>query len=145
MNRFKLVTGIVLIFTLGVFSGVLGTNMYFKYRIEQFREAGPTVQKELLMKRLTRRLDLTPQQQKKISVIFDEMRENLTALRRKHLPELEEIRARSHTRIKAVLNADQQKKFDEMIERLQQRRPGRGTPFRDHASGRGPKPQFPRS
>lgn len=135
MNRLKLVTGIVLIFTLGVFSGVLGANMYFKYRIERFRDAGPQARKELLMKRLTRRLDLTPQQEKKISVIFAEMRENLSALRTKHLPELEEIRARSRTRIKAILNADQQKKFDEMIERLKQRRRGGGVPFRYHAPG----------
>lgn len=145
MNRFKLVTGIVLLFALGVLTGVLGANMYFKYRFERFRDAGPTARKELLMERFTRRLDLTPQQQEKISVIFEEMREGLFALRTKHQPELEEIRARSHARIKAILNPDQQEKFDEMIERLKQRRRDRVAPFRDHAPGGGPEPRFPRS
>jgi len=133
MNRVKAITGIVLIFALGALTGVLGADMYYKYRIERFREAGPSVRRELLMKKLTRRLDLTPQQQEKVAEIFAEMREDLSALRTKHRPEIEEIRARSHTRIKAVLDADQQKKFDEMIEQFKQRRRDRGTLFRDHA------------
>jgi Spy/CpxP family protein refolding chaperone len=143
MNRLKAITGIVLIFALGVLSGVLGAEMYYKYRIERFRDAGPPARREMLMKRLTRRLDLTPQQQEKVSAIFAEMREDLSALRTKHQPELDEIRARSNARIKAILNADQQKKFDEMIERLQQRRRDRGTPFRAHAPAGRPGPPNP--
>ena len=133
MNRLKAITGIVLIFALGVLSGVLGNDMYYKNRIERFREAGPPARREMFMKRLARRLDLTQQQQEKVSEIFAEMREELFALRTKHQPELAEIRARSHARIKAVLNADQQEKFDEMIERLKQRRHDRGASRRDHA------------
>ena len=132
MNRLKAITGIVLIFALGVLTGVLGADMYYKYRIERFRDAGPSARKELLMKKLTRRLDLTPQQQEKVTEIFAEMREDLSALRTKHRPEIEEIRARSHTRIKAILNVEQQKKFDEMIERFKQRRHDREASRRDH-------------
>jgi Spy/CpxP family protein refolding chaperone len=140
MKRLKAITGIVLIFALGVLTGILGTDMYYKCRIERFREAGPSARKELLVKKLTRRLDLTPQQQEKIAEIFVEMREDLSALRAKHRPELDAIRARSHARIKAILNADQQKKFDEMIERFKQRRRDWKASRRDHAPAGRPGP-----
>jgi Spy/CpxP family protein refolding chaperone len=143
MNRLKATTGIVLIFALGVLSGVLGADMYYKNRIERFREAGPPARREMLMERLTRRLDLTPQQQEKVAAVFQEMREDLFALRARHEPELDEIRARSNARIKAVLNADQQKRFDEMIERLKQRRRDREAARRDHAPTGGAGPRSP--
>jgi hypothetical protein len=140
MNRLKAITGIALIFALGVLTGVLGADMYYKYRIERFREAEPSARREMLMKKMTRRLDLTPLQQEKVAEIFAEMREDLSALRTRHRPEIEEIRARSHARIKAILNADQQKNFDEMIERLKQRRRDRRAPLRDHGPAGRPGP-----
>ena len=143
MNRFKLATGIILIFALGVLTGVLGSGMYFKQRVENFREAGPPARKEMLMKRLTRRLELTPPQQEKVAVIFEEMREQLFSLRTKHRPELERIREEGHARIKAILLPEQQKQFDEMMARLKERRHRKAGPFGDHKPGGGPRPPLP--
>lgn len=142
MNKLKLATGIVLIFALGVLTGVLGYGMYFKQRIEHFREAGPQTRKELLMKRLTRRLELTPQQQEKVAVIFEEMREQLFSLRKKHKPDLERIREQGHARIKAILTPEQQVQFDEMMARLKKRH-RKAPPFGSHEPGRRPGPTLP--
>jgi hypothetical protein len=143
MNKLKLATGIILIFALGVLFGVLGSGMYFKSRVDHFRESGPQVRKERLMKRLTRRLDLTPQQQEKVTVIFEEMREQLFNLRTKHKPEMERIREQGHARIKAILTAEQQIQFDEMMARLKERRRRKAGPFGDHKPGGGPRPPLP--
>jgi Spy/CpxP family protein refolding chaperone len=143
MNKLKLATGIVLIFALGILTGVFGSGMYFKSRIDRFRESGPQMRKEMLMKRLTRRLDLTPQQQEKVTVIFEEMREQLFSLRTKHRPEMERIREQGHARIKAILSPEQQKRFDEMMARLKERRRRKAGPFGKHEPGGGPRPPFP--
>ncbi len=143
MNRLKLATGIILIFALGVLTGVFGSGMYFKQRVEHFRESGPQTRKELLMKRLTRRLDLTPQQQEKVTVIFEEMREQLFNLRTKHKPDMERIREQGHARIKAILTAEQKIQFDEMTARLKKRMHGKRPPFGDHGPGGRPGPPFP--
>ena len=143
MNRLKLATGIVLIFALGVLCGVLGSGMYFKQRIDHFRESGPQTRKELLMKRLTRRLELTPQQQEKVAVIFEEMRGQLFSLRTKHRPDLERIREQGHARIKAILTAEQQIQFDEMMKRLKKRRHRKAPPFGEHGPGGRPGPPLP--
>ena len=143
MNRLKLATGIVLVFALGVLFGVLGSGMYFKQRVEHFRESGPLTRKELLMKRLTRRLDLTSQQQEKITVIFEEMREQLFNLRTKHKPDLERIREEGHARIKAILTAEQKIQFDEMMAKVKKRMRGKTPPFGEHGPGGRPGPPFP--
>jgi uncharacterized membrane protein YciS (DUF1049 family) len=143
MNRFKLATGIVLIFALGALCGVLGSGMYFKHRIDHFRESGPQTRKEMLMKRLTRRLELTPQQQEKVAIIFEEMREQLFSLRAKHKPDLERIREQGHARIKVILSVEQQIQFDEMMARLKKRRHRKAPPFGDHEPGRRPGSPIP--
>ncbi len=143
MNRLKLATGIVLIFALGVLFGVLGSGMYFKKRVDRFHESGPQMRKELLMKRLTRRLELTPPQQEKVAVIFEEMRERLFSLRTKHRPDMERIREQGHARIKDILTAEQKIQFDEMMARLKKRRHGKTPPFGEHGPGRRPGPPLP--
>lgn len=141
MNRLKLATGIVLIFALGLLTGALGSGLYFKYRIEQFRDAGPETRRGMLMDRLTRRLDLTPDQQQQVAAIFDEMRDELSALREKHRPDLQRIKEEGHARIRAILNDDQKRQFDEMIEHLQQRRHGHPSPFGKHGRRGRPGPE----
>ena len=143
MNKLKLATGIILIFALGVLTGMLGSGMYFKQRIEHFHETGPQARKEMLMKRLTHRLELTPQQQEQIAGIFDDMREQLFSLRSRHKPDLERIREQGHARIKDILSPEQQKQFDEMTARMKKRRHGKKPPFGDHGPGGRPGPPFP--
>ena len=130
MNKLKITIGIVLIFVLGLLIGALGSGMYFKNRIDHFRDADRMGRKEILIKRLTERLDLTAKQQDEIAIILDEMRGLHDALREKHRPEIEQIRIQSNERIKAILNDDQKKQFDEMIEELQKRRHELVRPFR---------------
>jgi len=121
MNKLKLATGIVLIFALGLFTGALGSGFYFKYRIKRFRDLGPVGKKEYILKKLTRRLDLTPKQQGEIAIIYDEMKEQLIAFRKKHQPDLKQIREQGQARIKEKLDEEQKEEFDEMMEELRRR------------------------
>ena len=101
-----------LIFLLGALAGAFGTGFYFKGHVEEFLEGGPP--KEKIMQKLTRDLDLTPEQQKKIEPILEEVHRELSALRRKSLPEMRKIRENSFALIKKELNEDQQKKLEDL-------------------------------
>lgn len=131
MNKLKLIAGILLIFCVGTFAGVLGTGAYFTHRIERFARPGhrPPIAR-LLMKRLTHKLDLTETQQAEVREIVNQTRVKLHDLRGKYLPEMEAIIESNLKLVKEKLNAEQKKKIDEMYTKLKER-------WRDREASRG--------
>lgn len=119
MNKLKVWIGIFLIFTLGTLTGVIGTRMYVKHRIEQFAGAKRPRIMHLLVRRLSRELDLTETQRAKIEKIMDQTQAKLRDLRSKYKPELESIITSSMESIKAELNEAQKRKMDEIYAKLQ--------------------------
>ncbi len=123
MAKIKFFAGLTLIFLLGALAGSLGTGFYIREHVEEFLDEGPPTDK--IMHRLTRALDLTPEQQKKIEPIIVEAHEKLSELRQKSFPEMRKIRENSFVLIKKELNEDQQKKLEDLKNRLKRRLPGR--------------------
>jgi Spy/CpxP family protein refolding chaperone len=71
-------------------------------------------------------LNLTEQQGTEIRAIIDQSREEFRALRSEISPRYDEVRTRARTRIRALLNAEQQQRFDaEIAERDARRSEGR--------------------
>ncbi len=103
--------------------------------------------------RLTTALGLTPSQQNEVKTLFETMRLKMTEIRddsilsrEAKITLMQELRASTDTAIKALLTADQQKKFDE----FQKNHPHRpGDPRRDRrpdsqsAVGPGDRPGIP--
>ena len=126
MAKIKFFAGLTLIFLLGALAGAFGTGYYIKEHMEEFLEGGPP--KEKIMQKLTRDLDLTPEQQKKIEPILEETHEKFSALRRKSLPDMKKIREDSFALIRNILNEDQRKKLKDLEDRLNKHRPPRDFP-----------------
>lgn len=122
MNKLKLLVGIVLLFCVGAFAGVLGTGAYFTHRFEHFTRGGrrPPITR-LLMKRLTYRLNLTTSQQAEVRQIMDQTRLKLHNLRKKYQPEMEAVIENGLQSVKEDLNEEQKKKIDEMYSKLKAR------------------------
>jgi Spy/CpxP family protein refolding chaperone len=60
-------------------------------------------------------LNLSEEQTKSVSAILDETRNEYRTLRADLRPRFEEPRQKARARIRALLNADQQQKFDAMV------------------------------
>ena len=67
------------------------------------------------MEKMRRDLSLTEEQMKSISSILDETKNEYKALRQELKPRFDEPRAKARVKIRGLLNAEQQQKFDAMI------------------------------
>ena len=105
----------VLFFLAGALSGAALTVATGRWRWQRFRDGEHRY--ERLLKHFNRRLNLSPDQRSKVAAILQAKREKLKALRDHVGPRFEEIRAGTNREIRALLNAEQQAKFDKMLER----------------------------
>lgn len=106
---------------LGVFllGGVTGAALDSVYRLrssasQQHREGGKG---EAFKNMLRSELGLTDQQSQQIDTIVNETRTEFRALRAEARPRYDAIRRKERERIRAVLNPEQQQKFDQLIAR----------------------------
>jgi hypothetical protein len=96
MNKTKLSIGVFLVFLVGVLAGSLGMGMYLKHQMKRFEPGGhpPPVRHGFIMKRLSRELDLTDAQRVEIEKIVKDSEAKFFAIRKKFMPEIEEIAER---------------------------------------------------
>lgn len=119
--RWKLISGLFLVFVLGILVGSLGTGFYVKHELYP-RAKKPGAKKAFIMKKLSKELNLTPNQVSKIEPIVEQMIEKRRAYYGKVRPEMEKIMDQGFTQIKAELNQEQKKKLDELREKFRKRR-----------------------
>ncbi|MCK5657017.1 MAG: hypothetical protein V3W07_11375 [Syntrophobacteria bacterium] len=119
--RWKLISGLLLVFVLGVLVGSVGTGFYLKHRLAPIIKE-PRAKKAFIMKRLSKKLNLTPNQKTKIEPIVEQMIEKRREYYRKIRPEIKRIMDQGFTQIKEELNEDQKKKLDELREKFQKHR-----------------------
>ena len=67
-----------------------------------------------MLERLNSKLSLTPEQRTQVAAILDGKREKIQALRAQIRPQFKEIRASTSAEIRRILTPEQQKKFDVM-------------------------------
>jgi hypothetical protein len=113
MKTWRLVIGVVVVFILGVLVGSLGTQLYQRQWSERFWK-DPAERRALFLRKLTRELRLTEEQQKEFKVIIAEADKNLEALHRERRTEVKKILDESFSRMKEKLNPDQQQKLEEL-------------------------------
>ncbi|HYG80654.1 MAG TPA: hypothetical protein VD861_09720 [Pyrinomonadaceae bacterium] len=115
MTRLKIWLVIVGVFLLG---GVTGAALDSVYRLRASgderhdRRGGRRDKEERLFEEMKRDLSLTDQQATEIRAILDETRNEYRALREKCRPQYDAARAAARSRIRALLNPEQQQKFD---------------------------------
>jgi hypothetical protein len=122
MKKWKIFTGIFLIFAIGVLSGVLGTGLFIKHRIVEFRGGAPFMRDRFLMRRLTSELDLTAQQQEKVGAILAGMRTRNKDFFQTRRAEMAKIINNELSAVKKELTGEQQKKLDQLMEKFRRHR-----------------------
>lgn len=121
MKRWKLWTGILLIFLAGGCIGAVGTGLYVRHTVLSILNGGAPVIADLVTRRLARRLDLSADQQAAVSKTVRETQLRLQQLRRRNMPEAEQIISGGIARIKTELTPRQQAKLDTLYDRLRAR------------------------
>ena len=74
-----------------------------------------------MVRRLSRDLELSQEQVRQLRVIVDETGKKFAELRKQAGPQFEALREESFQRIRAILNPEQLKKFEEQVRRHKER------------------------
>jgi Spy/CpxP family protein refolding chaperone len=104
---------LVAVFLLGSVTGAALTGLYrSRASVGRGRDRGKHEQR---FEKMRQELSLTDQQATDLRAILDQTRNEYRALREELRPRFEEPRLRARTRIRALLNAEQQTKFDALV------------------------------
>jgi len=109
---------LVVVFILGSFTGGAVTGFY---RTMSRPDRNAPRDK---MEKLRRDLSLTDDQVKSVSTILDETKNEYKALRTEMKPRFEEPRLKARAKIRALLSAEQQQKFDAFVAQQDAQREG---------------------
>lgn len=112
MKRLKAIAGITAIFALGILTGVLGTGLMVEHRIESFHKKGFKPVCPMLMKKIDKQLDLTPDQRVEVDKILVQLRSELREIRHGFRPKIKSAFDNSFDQIKAHLTGPQKKQLD---------------------------------
>ena len=102
---------LVAVFLLGSVTGAALTGLY-RSRASAGRNGRDRGKHEQRFEKMRQELNLTEQQATDVRTILDQTRNDYRALREELRPRFEEPRLRARTKIRALLNVEQQKKFD---------------------------------
>jgi Spy/CpxP family protein refolding chaperone len=113
--RVKGAVVLVLAFLLGAVTGGVALSLYQMHAGWWWhaRADGARFQ-QYLLRRLTRELDLRPDQRDRVEAILRDSGVEFAQLREEIRPRFREIRTRTRERIRAVLDANQQQKFERL-------------------------------
>ena len=124
MKRWKLVSGLLLVFVFGILAGAFGTRIYLKDRFAHLRK-DPKARQDFIMRKLSKELELTPDQKIKVEKIVEQVGAKRREFFLKNRPEKKKIMDEGFLQIKKELNNDQQKKLDVLRAEFEKRRKGR--------------------
>ena len=120
MKKWRLITGVILVFILGLLVGSVGTQVYHRQWSERFKKA-PEARRAIFMNRLTKELRLTEDQQRQVEVIIKEADEKRKALFQKQRGAIRETIDESFALMKQKLDPDQQQELEELRARFEKR------------------------
>ena len=105
---------LVAVFVLGSITGAALTGLY-RSRASNGREGRERGKHEQRFEKMRQELNLTDQQATDVRTILDQTKNEYRTLREELRPRFEEPRLRARTKIRALLNGEQQKKFDALV------------------------------
>lgn len=104
------------VFVLGIVLGAIGTH-YSEVGASGGSITGYPVHSEV-MKRLTKQVELTADQEKQVTAIVDDIRTRMHELSQQQKPQVDAIRADGRQRIRALLTPEQLPKYEEFVKEL---------------------------
>lgn len=113
-TRLKIWLVLVAVFVLGSVTGAALTGLYRSRASGGGKESKERAMHERFEK-MRQELSLTDDQTTQVRAILDETRNEYRALREELRPRFDEPRMKARAKIRALLNAEQQKKFDALV------------------------------
>ena len=117
MKRLRGFVGVFLIFFFGVIVGAALTGGTIWKEMHDMVEGGPDAVVGKISDRLEKELKLDDAQKQMLAQIVTDTRVKLRVLRAEKQPQVAEAVSEAEHKIRATLNAEQQKKFDQILER----------------------------
>jgi len=121
VSRVKIIVLFAMIFLLGALAGSVATKWYVQKELTSMVRGDLGARKARIVRRLSRRLHLTPEQRREVERIVGESQRELMALRDQHLQEVRRIFDETEKRIKAQLTPEQQVELERMYSRMKAR------------------------
>lgn len=113
----RLLATLLLVFLCGAAVGTLAMSLSGRFRAHAQQASWKEGGKEVTLERFKRELDLTPEQAAQLETVLDDFFMYYHTLQ----AQLEEVRATGKNRILRLLNPEQRKKFEKMMNEVQSR------------------------
>jgi Spy/CpxP family protein refolding chaperone len=110
------------VFVLGCVTGIAVHGVYRAKTNASLRDNRPRGEKDALFEKMRSDLNLSDEQSKEMHQILDDTANDFRALRTELRPKYEELRQKTRSRMRALLTADQQQKFDALTADIDARR-----------------------
>ncbi len=121
MRKWKLVIGVLLIFSLGTLVGSFLTTVYIKNKHPLFKR-DPVIRTKYIMEKLAGKLSLSDQQTPKITEIVRSIESQASELFSQHRQEMKALFEKGMTEMKQELTPDQIQKLEKMREEYRKRK-----------------------
>ncbi|TRZ99113.1 MAG: hypothetical protein D4R80_03770 [Deltaproteobacteria bacterium] len=112
MKRWKSILGVLLVFLLGALSGAAICHRFDRQNVEAVLSGRGDATVDLVVRRLSRSLDLDPAQQEQVRAIVTETHRDIVEIRKPVRAQVMATLENSRIRVRAILRPDQQEKFD---------------------------------
>lgn len=109
------------VFILGAVTGVGLSGVYRSRANASFRESR-SHDRQVMFEKIRNDLNLNAEQSKELQKVLDETAAEFRALRGELRPRYEELRLKARGRMRALLTAEQQQKFDGLMAEIDARR-----------------------
>ncbi len=121
MIRWKFWTILIIIFITGGLLGSAGTALYIRHVVSGIVRGDSQALPGLIMGKLSRKLDLTDQQQLRAEEIVRSGQEEWMDLRRQAAPRVEEIIRKTIGELKTILSPGQAEDLDQLAGKAKER------------------------
>ena len=122
MKRWKSILDVLLVFLLGALAGAAVVHRVGRQSVEAVLSGRGGATVDLVVRRLSRSLDLDPAQRDQVRAIATETHRDIVEIRKPVQLQIEAAFERSRVRVRAILRPEQQEKFDRIQAERRKRR-----------------------
>ena len=123
MKRWKSILGVLLVFLLGAIAGAAVEHRVGRQRIDAILYGrGGGAAADLIVRRLSRSLDLDSAQRDKVRAIVAETHRDIVEIRKPVQARIDAAIERSRAQVREILRPDQREKFDRIQAERRKRR-----------------------
>ncbi len=118
MSKFKIVSGLVLIFLAGAVCGGIAGRAIARHRLQEAFLRGPPAMGMMIMKHLNKELSLREDQRLPVAAALAQIQRGILDLRAAHKDEMQSIIDKGITQMDQSLDSEQQKRLGDLVSEM---------------------------